>query len=98
MSASPLNRHSAALYGAELTQPSYQQRIAKCRKNPMSNHRNTVDALNAELRGFNRKPVAASNVAPVVMSKLALALKEANAALHALAFKLRAARKAGKKS
>jgi len=30
MSASPLNRRSAALFGAELTQPSYQQRIAKC--------------------------------------------------------------------
>src|SRR6516225_4181195 len=29
MSASPLNRRSAALYGAELTQPGYQQRIAE---------------------------------------------------------------------
>ena len=32
MSASPLNRRSAALYGAELTQPGYQQRIAESRK------------------------------------------------------------------
>ena len=30
MSASPLSRRSPALYGAELTQSSYQQRIAKC--------------------------------------------------------------------
>jgi hypothetical protein len=34
MSASPLNRRSAALYGAELTQPGYQQRIAESQKNP----------------------------------------------------------------
>src|SRR6516162_8757072 len=32
MSASPLNRRSAALYGAELTQPGYQQRIAESHK------------------------------------------------------------------
>jgi|SRR6516162_11665162 len=32
MSASPLNRRSAALYGAELTQPGYQQRIAESPK------------------------------------------------------------------
>src|SRR6516162_7035055 len=32
MSASPLNRRSAALYGAELTQPGYQQRIAESLK------------------------------------------------------------------
>jgi hypothetical protein len=31
MSASPLNRRSGALYGAELTQPGYQQRIAESR-------------------------------------------------------------------
>ena len=33
MSASPLNRRSAALYGAELTQPGYQQRIAESQNN-----------------------------------------------------------------
>jgi len=32
MSPSPWSRRSAALFGAELTQPSYQQRIAKCQK------------------------------------------------------------------
>src|SRR6516164_350151 len=43
MSASPLNRRSAALYGAELTQPGYQQRIAESLKNlGVSIHPDTV--------------------------------------------------------
>src|SRR5215831_19303595 len=38
MSASPLNRRSAALFGAELTQPSYQQRIAKRPLSDLAEH------------------------------------------------------------
>src|SRR6516165_6402024 len=54
MSASPLNRRSAALYGAELTQPGYQQRIAESHKFPKEQTKKLISqskALNdAKLR------------------------------------------------